>query len=281
MGAERHDATEARQGTPSFEALGIAIVDLLDDAALAELRRTAADLGVAPARGFFPSLFHPDPAHRVAVDAAIRRVLWPALARVVPSHRLAFANFVTKSAATPESAVPLHLDWSFVDEDRHRSLGFWCPLVDVDATNGALEVVLGSHRLPIGVRGACTPFPYPALELVLRERWLVSLPLRAGQAIVMDHRLMHASPANRSAHARTAAAGVLVPHGAVLRHHHVPDPARPDELEIFEVDDAFHLRHPTGTRPAGATFVGRGRSRHGALDADELRRRLPTLRPGA
>lgn len=276
MAAAAHDADATEDGA-TFETYGFALVDLLDAEALAALRGAADALAIAPAPGFHPSIAHPDAAHRAAVDAAIRHVVWPRLARVVPTHRLAFANFVTKSAATPESAVPLHLDWSFVDEDRHRSLGFWCPLVDVDAGNGALQVVPGSHRLPVGLRGACTSFPYPELERELRAHWLVSVPMRAGQALLMDHRLMHASPPNRSAAARTAAAGVLVPTTAPLRYHHVPDPTRPDQLEAFEVDDAFYLRHAPGARPIGATRIGAVPAGRGPLDVDDLARRLPTV----
>lgn len=276
MEAAAHD-TDATGDGASFERLGFALVDVLDDEALAALRAVAEALAIAPVRGFYPSIAHPDAAHRAAVDAAIRRTVWPVLGRVIPTHRLAFANFVTKSAATPESAVPLHLDWSFVDEDRHRSLGFWCPLVDVDAANGALQVVPGSHRLPIGLRGAGTAFPYPELERELRARWLVTVPMRAGQALVMDHRLMHASPSNRSAGARTAAAGVLVPTAAPLRYHHVPDPTRPNVLEVFEVDDAFYLRHAPGARPVDAARIGVVSAVPAPLDVEDLARLLPTV----
>ena len=54
-----------------------------------------------------------------------------------------------------DGAMGTHQDWTFVDERRFRSVTVWCPLVDVEQRNGALELLPGSHRILTHAR--CSP----------------------------------------------------------------------------------------------------------------------------
>jgi len=240
----------------AIESIGYTVIELLDAAAVAALRAAVDAVGRPRGTGFVASLYHPDPAYRTAIDTVVRAAVEPALGRLVPDRRLAFGNVVVKPPAGASSAVPLHLDWSFVDEPDERSSGLWCPLADVSVESGGLELVAGSHRLGHARRGAGAPFPYPHLETALRARFLQPMALRAGQAVVFDHGVVHASPPNRTGRDRVAVAGVLVRRDAGLRYHHIIEPTRPDVLEVFAVDDAFYLRHQPGVRPRGMPVVG-------------------------
>jgi ectoine hydroxylase-related dioxygenase (phytanoyl-CoA dioxygenase family) len=47
----------------------------------------------------------------------------------------------------PVSVVPPHQDWSFTDEDQgFISATVWTALVDTDMNNGAMGVIVGSHK---------------------------------------------------------------------------------------------------------------------------------------
>jgi ectoine hydroxylase-related dioxygenase (phytanoyl-CoA dioxygenase family) len=234
---------------------GCALVGLLGADEVASLLEARRALKAPPSGGFDSTILSTDPHYRAEVDRAIRTHISPGVTSLLPGHRIAFCTFAVKSANSRESEVPMHQDWSFVDERRFVSFGLWCPLVDVTLDNGCLQVVKGSHASPHPPRGACTPFAYPQLVEQLSGH-LTSLPMRAGQALVFDNRLFHRSPPNRTAAERVAATAVIVPRECRLRYYHVPEPDRPHRLEVFEVDDSFYLTHVAPGRPAAGERLG-------------------------
>ena len=152
--------------------------------------------------------------------------------------------------------MPMHQDWSFVDEQRAASVGLWIPLTDVDLSTGCLQVVPGSHAFPHAPRAACTPFAYPQLVAQLKSECLETVPMKAGQAMLFDNRLFHCSPANIGSAQRIAATAVIVPAGCTMRYYHLVDRDRPNDVEVFEVPDDFFLYHTPGTRPRNSTSLG-------------------------
>lgn len=238
-----------------LSADGFAVVPFLEAKALAALRESYQNLAPSPAAGFTSTILSPDRAYRTAVDRAIRRAVTPEVEQRLPEYRVAFCTFVVKPPGREDSAVPLHQDWAFVDEERSHSLGLWIPLQDVFRENGCLQVVPGTHAFPHAPRAACTPFAYPELLPELME-CLETIPMQAGEAMVFDNRLFHCSPPNTSGTERVAATAVLVPRDAEMRYYHVANPRQPAVVEVFAVADEFFLHHLPGTRPEGATCLG-------------------------
>lgn len=89
-----------------------------------------------------------------------------------------------------------------------NAVTLWLPLVDVDAVNGCLLVAPGTHRLgalPVVVhdalntnRNANETIEIANLEHHLRAVTPLSLPARAGDALVFHTYLLHRSQPNRS-----------------------------------------------------------------------------------
>lgn len=171
------------------------------------------------------------------VDVA---ALWERLIPAVfTDHRLLFTSFLNKHPGE-DGALPLHQDPSVVDERRHRSYTLWIALDDMgpDLRNGELHVLPGSHEVGAEWRGTFTPATY--LPDVARL-WphAQSLAVRAGDAIVLDARVVHGSPPNRGERSRAAVVAVVVPRGVGLVHA-VATEDEQDEVAIVEVDDGFY-----------------------------------------
>lgn len=236
----------------ALERDGFTTVDLLEPDGTAELQAIWDELEAeVKAYPFSATILSRDVAYRTRVDEAVRAVLAPAVDRVLDDVRLAYGAFVAKRA-DENSAVPIHQDLSFVDEDRYVAINVWTPLVDVDAGNGCLRVLRGSHRLTDAPRG--TDFRIPYLEH-LRDEDFEDVALRAGQACLMTGPVYHQSAPNRSGLPRVAAAAVAVPAHAQLLHYYA-EPGQPvvegqRAAEVFAVDDAFYRSHTLGSRPAG------------------------------
>jgi ectoine hydroxylase-related dioxygenase (phytanoyl-CoA dioxygenase family) len=249
-------ATSPAEINPRLAEDGFVVVDLLPPEAVDALRAAHERLAPSVRANFDSTVLSHDLGLRSAVDRLVRAVISTGVDTWLPSHRIAFCTFALKRAAGDGGTVPMHQDWSFVDETLHLSFGLWCPLTSVDAGNGCLQVVKGSHALPHPPRAACSPFFYPGIEERLRASSLTTVPMRAGQAMLFDNRLFHCSPPNRSGIDRLAATSVLVPHAARLRYYHQVDRQRPHLVEVFEVDETFYLSHVAPGRPAHATSLG-------------------------
>jgi ectoine hydroxylase-related dioxygenase (phytanoyl-CoA dioxygenase family) len=228
---------------------GYVVTELLDGGAVASLREAAEGLAGRLRAGFDSTLLSGDKGLRAEADHLVRSALVGPVAELLDGVRIAFCSFVAKSPDGGASEVPLHQDWSFVDEARYCSLGLWCPLVDVDAVNGCLQIVPGSHVGVHAPRAAFSPFRYAQIAEQLRGSYLFAVPMQAGQAMLFDNRLMHASPPNRSARLRVAATAVLVPSEAQLLYYHMADRRDPDRVEVFEVEDSFYLTNDLPQRP--------------------------------
>jgi ectoine hydroxylase-related dioxygenase (phytanoyl-CoA dioxygenase family) len=239
-----------------FEDAGFVVVDLLDDDAVAALRAGYRAMEHEQrevyewVEGFDTSIYDDRPEYRAAVLELIETNVAPAFASVLDRHRIMFANFVVKQPGS--NAVPPHVDWTFVDEDRYSSVTIWCPLVDTTPTNGTLGLVTGSHRRIDFLRAANVP-SFERCEAAvadIEDRPVVSL--RAGQAIILDNRVVHFSPPNDTAEQRVAIGCVAAPVEAPLRHYWVDDA---DQLLRFELDRSFYLTYIIGRPPSEADGV--------------------------
>lgn len=189
------------------------------------------------ADGFVSSVWQASALRRRAHDMIVS-ALHDSLSTVLAGYRIVLASFVVRSSGSVEQDMPLHQDWTFVDEAAAQSLGVWIPLQDVDASNGCLQVVPGSHRHQQPMRAIGGGFRYGMLEAELREQYLVDVPAQAGDAICFDHRLIHCSRPNGSSQPRFAVGAVLLPVGQAL---HLGFKQPDGSLRFEDVADDFLL----------------------------------------
>lgn len=232
---------EAQQ--QGFDRDGYVVLPLLDPAAVAELRQvfvsTHADLPLhllCNRSSFFSTIYVTDRAFKARVRDLVLAVVRDRLARCLGGHRLLGASFTVKPPG-PSSALGLHQDPTLVDEDRYVSLNVWIPLVDCTQRNGALRVLRGSHRYVPGLRAPSLRRALEGLEDVVLPQ-LTTLDMRAGDAVLFPHALVHCSGANDSTSARVAVTVGAASLEAPLQFHY-QDPARPGRVERWEQPDDF------------------------------------------
>jgi ectoine hydroxylase-related dioxygenase (phytanoyl-CoA dioxygenase family) len=195
---------------------------------------------------FYATVFSRNAEYRRRVSDGIGSVIGRRIAEVFPRHELAFAVFVTKRPASTQATVSLHRDYSFTDTRRHTAVHLWCPLVDVDTTNGCLQVVSASHRL---VKSPYAVNEYPpvfghVMDLLYRD-FTTTVPMAAGSVLAYDSRLFHASGENRSATPRAACVAILLPKDVRPRVYFWEGVSR-TTFEVLEVRPDFLLRMERG-----------------------------------
>lgn len=115
-----------------------------------------------------------------------------------------------------------HQDWNIVDEDIYRSFNIWVPLVDTSETNGALAVLPGSHKFVKSYRGVNIDDPF---QKVSGYTWKnhTTVSMKAGEALIYDHRLLHASAVNETDEPRLAVVFGIIPDKADMRLYYMND----------------------------------------------------------
>jgi hypothetical protein len=185
-----------------------------------------------------------DVARRRRLGERLYEVMGPPMARLMPDFTVVTGrNFIVKRGGDKAGRMLMHQDFSFVDQTVERGVHVWIPLVDVNHENGCLKVSPGSHRLINHIAGpGGLPNPYDAVLDELDENCTVSLPMRAGEALFFDERLMHGSEPNQIPADRPAANIAFVRTGLKQRMH-IVSKETPDVLDIFELDHEFAIQY--------------------------------------
>ncbi|WP_027403199.1 phytanoyl-CoA dioxygenase family protein [Aphanizomenon flos-aquae] len=167
----------------------------------------------------------------------IKKVFNPYLKRYMPDFEIVNANFFVKP---PHSgAMKIHQNWTALEME-DTTVTLWCPLQDVDAHNGGIHVVPGSHKIIPHVESVmCSPY-FKDIQEALMEKYLQPIPMRAGEGLIFDDGLIHWTPVNNSEVARIAVQIFCVPSNATP-FLYLFDQNHPEHFEKIEVDEEFFL----------------------------------------
>lgn len=183
-------------------------------------------------KGFSSTIYNQDIALKQKTSESIFSHIDEHIKIHLENFRPLGCSFLCKTPGQ-ESFMPVHQDWTVVDESRYASVTVWIPLIDVDENNGAMRVLPGSHKFSNALRSPTLPGAFQNLSGIIYEnmKWL---KVKAGEAVIFNHALLHASPPNMSTSDRIVATYGLVPieadlcfyhkneEGKVV-HYHVPD----------------------------------------------------------
>ena len=266
-----------------FDQQGYLHLPLLEEEDVIELRTFYEQQGLKPKGnyGFHISLDHDDPTKIPAISEKIISVIWPR-AKDLFDHCKAFtSSFVIKEPGL-SNIVPPHQDWTFVDESKFYSCTLWVALQDVNMENGALCILPGSKNFFNHIRASPSPQSRSPLTDHFNDifPYMKLIEMKAGEMLIFDNRLIHASPPNTSDKPRIAA-GVGVTHEEAQLFHYFQIPnTNPTELEGFKVDNHFFYNfnnhilselYDAGKQLTGYESLGRQLRQVPMISKEELR----------
>lgn len=227
-----------------FDRLGFVKVQLFDaadvDALLSHYH--AQRFNSSKSEAFFVSLDNAHPENARRVTKGIEQVLAPKMERFISDYQTFAGTFIVKEPGK-KNIVPPHQDLTFVDETQHYSASIWTPLVDVSEGNGALGVIPGSHTIFNYPRA----FPSPQYKAGLTDHVFTLFPyievieMKAGESLIFNNRLIHASTPNNSNNARIAVGIGIAQKEVQLRHYYLsPVGGNKESIEVYEVDADFY-----------------------------------------
>lgn len=198
------------------------------------------------------------------VGATINKTLAPKMESVFDDCQIFTASYVIKEPGL-QNIVPPHQDWTFVDETQFCSATVWTALMDVTEKNGALGVIPGSHTIFNHKRSS----PSPQSKSPLADHIFTLFPfvdvieMKAGESLIFDNRLIHASPPNLSDQARIAV-GIGITQAEAQLKHFYQNPLS-GKLEEYDVNKDFYTWFnnkrlsdffDSGKSPEGAALSG-------------------------
>ena len=160
-------------------------------------------------------------------------------------------SYIAKGKGDKGILTP-HQDWNIVDEDKFRSFNIWVPLVDLTDDNGVICIIPGSHKWQKTYRSANIPTVYHDRE---EEFWktMTRLYMKKGEALIYDHRLIHASGTNITDEIRLACVFGIIPNGAEMIYYHQKDQST---IEVYRSGPDFFLYGNIFEGPVGLAKIG-------------------------
>lgn len=207
------------------------------------------------------------------VGSTIKEVLVPKMDDLLDDCKTFTASYVIKEPGL-QNIVPPHQDWTFVDETQFCSATVWTALVDVTEKNGALGVIRGSHKIFNHKRSS----PSPQSKSPLADHVFTLFPfidiieMKAGQTLIFNNRLIHASPPNLSDQARIAVGIGITQSEAQLKHFY--QNPQSGKLEEYDVDESFYTWF---NNKRLSNIFDEGKSLEGLNKANEIDRIIPDL----
>ncbi|MDX2000839.1 MAG: phytanoyl-CoA dioxygenase family protein [Chitinophagales bacterium] len=236
----------------TFRRDGYITLPLLNEAACEQLQAIYAKLPAIEGDTFFSSSFIKDSAFKKQISDEIAEVLRNSVQKHFHHYRQLGAGFLVKPAS-PMSVMPIHQDWTIVDEPQFASITIWLPLQDVGVQNGAIKVLPGSHLLSNALRSPSLTDPLEEIRNDIEED-LITLPMKAGEAFVFSHALVHSSHPNLSEKPRIAVAYGMIYDKANMYYYYRQ--SANDPIEKLSVADDFFLNYPEpGQRPINSQLV--------------------------
>ena len=195
-----------------------------------------------------------DKDFRPKMSRMVKNILQPHVTEIFVDHKVIAGHLIVKEPFV-DSDIKIHHEFSFLDEKVFRPINLWSPLMDVDQSNGAIQVLDGSHRLENPYRGYTLPSPYSTIfpqfsiyckqtqmsrtdEHVRLEKGLHesfhTLAMSKGDLLVFDSKLLHQSFSVSSGQTRIAVAGLVAPMSAPLRIYFGKGNATIEEYGITE-----------------------------------------------
>ena len=188
--------------------------------------------------GLYESSRHKPYAINRIVNNAIQEQVGLAAEEIFLPCTIYGGTFMVKSHQDSE-VLPLHQDWSVVDEEQHATLFIWCPLVDVSVRNGGIFVLPGSHRWFRNLRSGSYPSNRYLLPAQLHA-YVQDVPLLAGEALLYSDALFHGSHANNGPEDRVVVTARVTDMEAPLLYFQKFSDA---EVDVYRVTPEFYLTH--------------------------------------
>ena len=192
-------------------------------------------------KGFHVTNWSKDYNYKQTSHEEVCKLLLPAAQNISVNYKPVLGCYAVKYPGEG-SEMGIHQDWSLCDESVAHSFSVWCPLQDVEVSNGAMQFYRGSHNIYSAIRGKDIPFQWKPEQQYIEENLLETLPVKAGDAVLLHHRIVHRSLPNLSGRPRLAAMLAMIPQEQSVKQFFMKD----NHITVLNQPDDFYVHYDIG-----------------------------------
>lgn len=210
-------------------------------AVLAQLEMLRPDDNFTPDGRYHCSFLDTNLEYKRQTHSLIQQAFGGHIDDALDDFRLLNGIFNVKPPGTGEFSV--HQNWPAITDLGDTTVTVWCPLTDVVASNGTLQVVAGSHKiLPHVQTPGCSTYFTDFVDALIQD-YLEPIDMTAGEALIFDDSLVHWSARNDSERPRIAIAALCIPVDATPAFFFKADEQR---FELIHADHEFYIEQGPG-----------------------------------
>ena len=217
--------------------------------------------------GMYATAHVPEVGFRMKMNDYIKEVFVRAIGQTFINHTALGGSFIAKGKGAKGTLEP-HQDWNIVDEEKYRSFNIWVPLIDLNDSNGVIKILPQSHAWLATDRSANISSAFGNVNDLLWQK-MQPLYMKKGEALIYDHRLLHASGENKSDEIRLAAVFGIIPAESKMLYFHKADEKT---VEVFESNPEFFLYGNIFEGPKGLKSLRKFNFDFPAVTADRFNR---------
>lgn len=196
--------------------------------------------GSLVSNGYHVTFLDSDVEYKKRASKLVQDFFAPLVEKLFIDYRILTGGFYVKPAGSDE--ISIHRDLTFTNNFNDVNITIWCPLVDVDETNGALLMVEGSHKLVPGIMTILTKPFFSEYEDWLKENSKI-IRLKVGEVLLFDNTILHGSSRNGSGKMRYAV-NMLCIHQTAQTVYYYPDKIDLEKkFEVYQIDQNFLESH--------------------------------------
>lgn len=163
-------------------------------------------------------------------------------------------GFLVKSKG-PNSAVTIHQDWNYVDEEKFNSFSVWVSLQDTNILNGCMQIIPGSHKFYKTIRTSPNNPEYFHDYKAKAADYLIDVPTKLGECLIFNQSIIHASRKNLSKEDRVSCILGVFPKEAKMLHYYSPTDEPLAKIEQYEINKESMIYMKKDQRPPHSKFI--------------------------
>jgi len=193
-------------------------------------------------QNFYANLNIDDIKYKKLSDVFLKETFQEYISNTFPEYKILFGSFVIKLSGSG-SFLPLHQDWSFIEEEKLESINVWIPIDNITDESGRLFVIPKSHILFNNIRGSNFQSFLPVYKYSeLLKKYYKKLTINKGSALVFSNKLAHGSYENKSHKPRICIALCCIPKKSKLIHYEFKE----NKLIKHRVSEDFFTTYTIG-----------------------------------
>lgn len=222
----------------AFDRDGYVKLRLFSEETITKLQTLLKHYGDEDPKAFFSSSYLEDFDLKKEISDQIVDSIHEEVHMACDNIRLIGAAFLIKGSGE-RSEMPMHQDWTIVDEEQFYACNIWIPLVKTTVENGTLELLDGSHRWNKALRAPTLPMAFKGFEEMIKPK-LTVINAEPGEAVILNQATIHYSKPNKTNAIRPAITSGLISAKAPLVFNYWDQERK--QIERFTEDDDFLLR---------------------------------------